>query len=50
MNRIISRHQPKNNNEVQSDEVNPMNNSIALLMIYHGLPKTNKKPASIKEA
>lgn len=50
MNKNVSRHQPKNNNEVQNDEVNPMNNSIALLMIYHGLPKANKKPISIKES
>ncbi|WP_155242231.1 hypothetical protein [Providencia rettgeri] len=46
-NTLASRHQ-RNNRTVNEVEVNTMSNSMAMLLIYHGLPRSSgKKPCHL---
>ncbi|MBZ3682365.1 hypothetical protein ABN306_15310 [Providencia huaxiensis] len=44
-NTLTSRHQ-RNNRTIDEVEVNAMSNSMAMLLIYHGLPAGLGKPHS----
>lgn len=48
MNKSIRARHPKNNADINDNEMNTMNNSVAMLMIYHGIADTADKPTCLK--